>query len=81
MDTDPMKCVVEVTYPHCPDTRLDQRFECETAKDAGEWVEEFTPLDAEEVAEMLGDGERIDHEDTETGRCVTAWRVGVEVPA
>lgn len=60
-----MTYVVELTYPHLPDDRFDERHECASAGEAGEWAESLCPLDGEEVAELLLAGERVKWEGDE----------------
>lgn len=67
--------LLEVTDPHAPDDRNDQRYECTTVHGLARRVEEATGMGAFtafEIAIEAARGEDFTHEDIETGRVVTA---------
>lgn len=76
-----MTYLVEVTNPYAPDDRDEERFECLTVEELAArledqlgWKRLYCEINAEFLAE--GTSDRFRYEDPETGRTVTAVRVG-----
>lgn len=72
-----MRYLVEKTDPYSEYPHLtDERHECETASEAGVWMEELCPMDAQDVRDTLWRGEDFIRDvDEESGIEVTVSRV------